>query len=268
MAWNAATYLNFADHRTRPAYELIARIPLEAPRLVYDLGCGPGNSTQALAERWPAARLIGVDNSREMLAAAREDGPKGVEWQEADLSDWSPNETADLIYSNATFQWIGEQQQLLPRLFASVTKGGAFAFQIPANHTDPPHTIIDGVLSEQGLATRIKSASLSRHVLPQADYFRLLSPLAAHIDIWDTRYLQVLEGPDPVLRWIKGTALVPIMAELDEREASQFLARLTKRLVGHYPQGIKSRHAVSVLKKVHCRPACVKARKNRLSRIT
>lgn len=236
MAWNAATYLNFADHRTRPAYELIARIPLEAPRLVYDLGCGPGNSTKTLAERWPDARLIGVDNSKEMLAAAREDGPKGALWQEAEISDWSPSEAPDLIYSNATFQWIGGQHHLLPRLLSSVKKGGALAFQIPANHTDPPHTIIDEVLQEHGLAHRIKSASLSRHVLPQADYFRMLSLLASDIDIWDTRYLQVLDGRDPVLRWINGTALVPIVAALNESEAGQFLALLTKRLAAHYPQ--------------------------------
>ncbi|MFZ1990449.1 MAG: methyltransferase domain-containing protein [Alphaproteobacteria bacterium] len=236
MAWNAATYLNFADHRTRPAYELIVRIPLDAPQVIYDLGCGPGNSTGALAESWPKAKLIGVDSSREMLAAARESGPKNVEWQEADLADWSPAETPDLLYSNATFQWIGGQEKLLPRLFASVKQGGAFAFQIPANHEGPPHTIIDEVLNEQGLAHRIKSAALSRHVLPQADYFRMLSPLASTIDIWDTRYLQVLKGEDPVLRWIKGTALVPIMAELDEREANAFLELLQQRLAAHYPQ--------------------------------
>lgn len=236
MAWNAATYLNFADHRTRPAYELIARIPLETPRLIYDLGCGPGNSTHALAERWPNARLIGVDNSKEMLEAARKDGPKGAEWQEADLARWAPDEAPDLLFSNATFQWIGGQAQMLPRLFAGVKAGGAFAFQIPANHAEPPHTLIDEALNEQGLAHRIKSASLSRHVLPQADYYRLLAPLAAQIDIWDTRYLQVLEGADPVLRWIKGTALVPIMAELHESEAKEFVTVLTRRLAAHYPQ--------------------------------
>lgn len=236
MAWNAAAYLNFADHRTRPAYELIARIPLEAPRLIYDLGCGPGNSTHALAERWPGARLIGVDSSKEMLQTARKDGPKGAEWQEADLATWSPGEAPDLLFSNAMFQWISGQEQLLPRLLASAKPGGAFAFQIPANHEDPPHTIIDEVLKEQGLAHRIKSASLSRHVLPQTDYYRMLMPLAAQLDIWDTRYLQVLEGKDPVLRWIKGTALVPIMAELGENEASGFLAPLTKRLAAYYPQ--------------------------------
>jgi trans-aconitate 2-methyltransferase len=236
MAWNAATYLNFADHRTRPAYELIAHIPVEAPRLVYDLGCGPGNSTQALAERWPNAHLVGVDSSKEMLEAARKDGPKGAAWQEADLANWSPNEAPDILFSNATFQWVPGQTELLPRLFASVKKGGALAFQVPANHADPPHTIIDEVLKEQGLSYRIKSASLSRHVLPQADYFRLLAPLAVNIDIWDTRYLQVLTGSDPVLRWIKGTALVPIVAELNDVEAEAFLDRLAKRLAEHYPQ--------------------------------
>ncbi len=236
MVWNAATYLSFADHRTRPAYELIARIPLGSPRLIYDLGCGPGNSARALLERWPDAHLIGVDSSKEMLETARRDGPKGAEWQEADIGDWSPGEAPDLLFSNATLQWIGGQAQLLPRLLASVKPGGAFAFQIPANHRDPPHTIIDEVLAEQGLSHRIKSASLSRHVLPQADYYRMLMPLASQLDIWDTRYLQVVEGADPVLRWIKGTALVPIMAELNESEASRFLAVLKERLAAHYPQ--------------------------------
>jgi len=236
MAWNAATYLNFADHRTRPAYELIARIPLDAPRLIYDLGCGPGNSTHALQERWAQAKLIGVDNSREMLSAARERGPNGVEWQEADIAGWSPPEAPDLIYSNATFQWIAGQERLLPRLLKTVQSGGALAFQIPANHTEPPHTIIDDVLKHQGLAHRIKSASLSRHVLPQTEYFRLLSPLASSLDIWDTRYLQVLKGVDPVLNWIRGTALVPIVAELNERESHAFLDEMRSRLAEHYPQ--------------------------------
>jgi len=236
MAWNAATYLNFADYRTRPAYELIARIPLEAPGVIYDLGCGPGNSTRALQERWPKAKLIGIDNSPDMLATARKDGPKDAEWQEADLADWSPAEAPDLLYSNAAFQWIDGQERFLPRLFASVKKAGAFAFQIPANHEGPPHTIIDEVLKAQGLGHRIKTAALSRHVLPQADYFRMLSPLASSVDIWDTRYLQVLTGEDPVLRWIKGTALVPIMAELNERESNLFLDLLRKQLAIHYPQ--------------------------------
>jgi trans-aconitate 2-methyltransferase len=235
MAWHPATYLAHADLRTRPAHELAARIALDAPALIYDLGCGPGNSTRVLAARWPDARLVGVDGSPEMLAAAREQGPTSARWQLADLADWLPDEPADVVFSNATLQWVAGQEELLPKLFRTLKPGGVLAFQVPANHGEPPHSVIDRVLGELGHADRVAAASLARHVLPQADYYRLLAPLAASLDIWDTSYLQVLSGADPVLGWVKGTALVPVMAALEAGDRQCLIGRLGERLKAQYP---------------------------------
>jgi trans-aconitate 2-methyltransferase len=235
MAWQPHTYLGFAGHRTRPAYELIARVPLSAPRLICDLGCGPGNSTAALAERWPEARLIGIDNSPEMLAAAKAEGPRHARWMLADVATWSPDEVPDVIFANATFQWVPGQEALLPRLLGLLAKGGVLAFQVPANHHGPPHSLIDEALADVGLAGRVQSAALSRHVLEAVAYYRLLVPLASHVDIWDTDYLQMLHGENPVLAWVKGTALVPVMAALSASESTRFLGRLAELLAAHYP---------------------------------
>lgn len=235
MAWQAKTYLAFGDHRTRPSHDLIARIPIDAPRLIYDLGCGPGNSTRALARRWPEARLIGVDNAPDMLATARRSELANAEWLEGDVQDFSPPEPGEILFSNAVFQWLDGQDVLLPRLMEALPPGGALAFQIPANHDVPPHTIIDEALEALGLGGKVSKAALSRRVFPPAWYYRLLAPMARHLDIWDTEYLQVMEGESPIISWVKGTALLPVMAALDDGEAARFLPELERRFAAHYP---------------------------------
>ena len=133
MTWNAQQYLRFHDERTRPSVDLVSQIQLsQTPQLVVDLGCGPGNSTQVLQDKWPAARIVGIDHSPEMLAAARRDYPEGT-WLEADANHWTPESPVDLLFSNAALQWLPHHQRLIPFLFQHVAKGGAFAFQIPSS---------------------------------------------------------------------------------------------------------------------------------------
>jgi trans-aconitate 2-methyltransferase len=233
--WNPETYLQFEERRTRPVHELLARVPLEAPALIFDLGCGPGNSTAALAARWPAARLVGLDNSLEMLAQARK-SIAGAEWLHADIASWQPEQPADLLFANASLQWVQEPEATIRRLFSYVAPGGALAFQVPANHQGPPHSLVDQALQETNLIDCVGQSELSRHVLAPAAYHRALSPAARSLDIWDTEYLQVLDGEDAVFDWIKGTALVPILAALNESEKQQFVGALRALLRAAYPR--------------------------------
>jgi len=147
MSWDPALYLSFGGHRTRPAADLLARVPLEAPARVIDLGCGPGNSTGLLAARWPRARATGLDNSQAMLTGARAAGVK-ADWLLADLATWRPDESYDLIFANATLQWLGDQENLLPRLISYVAPGGVFAFQVPVNYNAPSHALMRETASD------------------------------------------------------------------------------------------------------------------------
>ncbi len=234
MAWDPKRYLQFGSQRTRPVFELAGRIPIEAPRTVYDLGCGPGNSAEVLAARWPEAKIIGVDNSPEMLERARDVLPS-AEWQLGDLETWAPEKPADVLFANASLQWITRPEATVKRLFDAVAPGGALAFQVPANLDEPPLLYIDEVLNTLGFAGRVNTSLLSRHVLEAAAYYRLLAPKAKSVDVWDTRYLHVLQGEDAVLSWIKGTALVPVVAQLGT-DADTFVAALKTRLREVYPR--------------------------------
>jgi trans-aconitate 2-methyltransferase len=235
MVWNPETYLQFEEQRTRPVHELLARVPLEAPGLIFDLGCGPGNSTAALAARWPEARLVGLDNSLEMLDQARK-CVSGAHWLHADIASWQPEQPVDLLFANASLQWVPQPEAAVRRLFSYLAPGGVLAFQVPANHEGPPHSLVDQALQETNLSDRVERSELSRHVLEPAAYYRALSPAARAVDIWDTKYLQVLDGEDAVFDWIKGTALVPILAVLNESEKQQFVGALRALLRAAYPR--------------------------------
>jgi trans-aconitate 2-methyltransferase len=234
LPWNPSLYLTFGDHRTRPVHELLARVPLEAPARIADLGCGPGNSTAAIAARWPNAHIVGLDNSREMLARAAKSGLK-AEWIEGDIATWRPALAVDLVFANASLQWVPEPEHVALRLFSFVATGGVLAFQVPANLGGPPHTLVDQALAETGLMGAVPLSDLSRHVLPAADYYRVLAPDALEVDVWDTEYQQALEGADAVYRWIEGTALVPILAALVPMDRERFTAQLKPLLRAHYP---------------------------------
>ena len=238
--WDPDRYLSYADERGRPFVDLLARVPAENPRTVVDLGCGPGNLTALLAARWPQARVAGVDSSPEMIAAAEE--IDGIEWEVGDLREWArPDPLAlrapvDVLVSNATLQWVPDHLELLPGLLDRVVPGGWFAFQVPGNFDEPSHTTRTELAAREPYAEHTRGARVPTSHGPD-DYARLLLDLGCEVDAWETTYLHVLTGPDPVLEWARGTALRPVLAKLDAEEAAAFEAEYAARLRSAYPAG-------------------------------
>ena len=218
MSWDPSQYLKFGNERLRPALDLLARVPLEAPQQVVDLGCGAGNVTQFIAQRWREAQVTGVDSSGEMLAKARKALPDvegKVAWVESGIGSWQPDVPVDLIYSNAALHWLPGHAGLFPALMAKLKPGGALAVQMPCNWGAPSHTSIDAALDALGLApaqrAAINAAKLNTPVAEPAQYYDWLMPHAAQIDMWETLYTHVLSGENAVAEWVKGTALIPVM---------------------------------------------------------
>jgi trans-aconitate 2-methyltransferase len=238
--WDPGLYLKFSDHRLRPALELLDRVPLEFPAVVYDLGCGTGQVTRVIAQRWPAASVHGLDSSREMLEKAAADGGP-VRWIEADLRTWRPDAPPDLLYSNATLQWVDAHQELFPRLLSCLKAGGCLAVQMPLSWDAPSHRLMREVLASGGPSGRalgteeLRQAVARKWVDDAAVYYDLLVGCTATIDIWETEYLQILEGADPVLEWVKATGLRPILNGLGDDERGLFLVEYARRLHAVYP---------------------------------
>ena len=235
MTWDPAQYLKFADERARPAVDLLARVPHAAPRTVYDLGAGAGNVTRLLRLRWPEAFITGVDASEEMLARARETLPS-VRWSQADLSTWRAPEPADVIYSNAALHWLRDHADLFPRLMSDVAPGGVLAVQMPRNFGSPSHTAIVEVARGGDWRGRLEPLIRAAPVGEPAFYFDLLAPLAASVDIWETEYVHVLSGIDPVTEWTKGSALKPLLDALAEPARTAFERRYADLVAKAYPQ--------------------------------
>lgn len=233
-AWNPDVYLKFANERTRPAMELLARVPLAAPDSVVDLGCGPGNSTALLAARWPDAQIEGLESSPEMLAKARASGVR-ARWIEGDVESWKPSAPYDVVFSNATLHWIGDHRALLPRLMGHVAQGGVLAFQVPRNFDAPSHVLMREVANSGPWASKLANAR-QVNVLSPEEYFDVLAPLAITLDIWETAYVHVLEDDDPVLAWVSGTGLRPFVQRLDAGEREVFIAQYRARLREAYPR--------------------------------
>lgn len=234
MTWDPRTYLAFASERTRPAADLLARIPLERPKQVADLGCGPGNSTALLAQRWPDAAIDGVDPSEAMLAEARSSSVR-AHWIKSDIESWLPETTYDVLFSNATFQWLDHHDSLLPRLVAHRASGGVFAFQVPRNFEAPSHALMRQVAEEGPWRETLRRARRIGVLSPEA-YYELLSPSSSRLDIWESEYLHVLDGDDPVFRWVSGTGLRAFADALNGKEREDFLATYRERLRVAYPK--------------------------------
>ncbi|MGI8576887.1 MAG: trans-aconitate 2-methyltransferase [Nocardioidaceae bacterium] len=232
--WDPVRYLQFADERSRPFFELTGRIHAKAPARVVDLGCGPGHLTAALAERWPTARVEGVDSSPDMVDAARDHQTERLKFSVADLRQWRPTERLDVIVSNATLQWVPGHRQLLPDLVAALAPGGTLAFQVPGNFSEPSHVIL------RDLAAASRFADATRTVEQPAaydasTYFADLSGLGCQTDAWETTYLHVLTGPDPVFRWIAGTGARPVLQALSDGERADFVPEYQRLLRDAYP---------------------------------
>jgi trans-aconitate 2-methyltransferase len=233
--WDPRQYLRFADHRLRPALDLMAQIPLENPRTVYDLGCGPGNITRLLAERWPGAQVVGVDSSAEMLVEARQDA-QNMTFVQTGIEQWASPEPADLLFTNSTLQWLDDHARLFPRLVAQLGPQGVLAVQMPHNHEEPSHAAMREAAEEGPWRDRLHNVRSIRPVGAPADYYRILAPISRQIDIWETEYLHVLEGDNPVVEWTKGTGLWPYLDALQEPERGAFLAAYAARIAGFYPK--------------------------------
>jgi trans-aconitate 2-methyltransferase len=235
MTWNPERYLAFGDQRTRPAVDLLARVPLAAAERIADLGCGPGNSTRLLVERWPESEVSGVDSSPEMLAKARASGVR-ARWIEADIAAWVPDGPLDLIYSNAALQWLHDHATLLPRLMGELRMGGVLAVQMPRNFEAPSHALLRETARHGPWADRLRELPDSAPVAAPERYYDLLAPHADPVDIWEVEYLHVLGGDDPVLSWTHSTALRPIMEALDKDEFVEFETAYAARLREAYPK--------------------------------
>ena len=232
--WDPNQYLKFADHRLRPALDLLARIGAEEPAAVYDLGCGAGNVTKLLAERWPKARVTGVDSSMAMLEKARAAAPR-IAFVHAELAAWRAGEPASVIYSNAALHWLDGHGHLLPRLMEQLAPGGTLAIQMPRNHRAASHTGMVEAAEAGPWKAKLAGVQSIRAVHDPDAYYRILAPLAARLDIWECEYLQVLEGPNPVVEWTKGTALRPYLDALDDAAKKGFLAAYSERIAAAYP---------------------------------
>ncbi|GAA3605887.1 methyltransferase domain-containing protein [Marihabitans asiaticum] len=244
-SWDPTQYDRFADERARPFRDLLHRVDAQQPRLVLDLGCGNGRLTLELAARWPDARVVGVDSSPEMLAAARErQGSDAVEWVEADLTDWQIADldaAPDVIVSNATLQWIPMHLPLVQRWLDALAPGGWFAMQVPGNFESPTHALMRQVAAEHPRRAELEAATKRFGAGEPSTYLQILSAAGLAVDVWETTYLHVLdpdaEQENPVLEWVSGTGLRSVLDLLtDDQERAVFLADYGDRVAQAYPR--------------------------------
>ncbi|OFI38186.1 trans-aconitate methyltransferase [Arthrobacter sp. SW1] len=240
MAWDPAKYVQFGDHRDRPFFDLTARIAAEAPRQVVDLGCGPGNLTATLATRWPGAAVLGVDSSPEMLERAEllATAVPGLSFVAADIRDWTPGPECDVVVSNAALQWVPGHLDLLPRWLDALPPDAWFALQVPGNFGAPSHVLMRELAASAEWASRL--GGVLRHddaVGELADYLSVMLDAGWAADAWESSYQQLLQGPDPVLEWVRGTGLRPVLAALPPEDAARFEQQYAALLREAYPAG-------------------------------
>jgi trans-aconitate 2-methyltransferase len=225
--WKPDLYLRFAAERTQPCRDLAARIALENPRRVIDVGCGPGNSTEVLAARWPRTELAGLDSSAEMIARARSLHP-GWQWLAGDIADWTLGEDRfDVVFSNAAMQWVPDHQSVFPRLMARVAPDGALAVQMPGNFEAEAHRLMRAV------ASRFPATNGVREWFAHGGefYYDVLTPLAARVELWSTEYVHVMDAPEGIVEWYSGSGMRPFLDALPtdaerERFKAEYLAAI------------------------------------------
>ncbi|MFD2766047.1 trans-aconitate 2-methyltransferase [Micromonospora eburnea] len=236
--WDPTTYLRYGDERSRPFYDLVARVPAERPRAVVDLGCGPGTLTATLAGRWPQARLSGIDSSPEMIARATAlDTP--ATFAVGDVRSWRPEPDVDVVVCNAVLQWVPGHRELLTRWAATLPAGAWLAVQVPGNFDAPSHRALRAVAGRDRWRETVAPLLREAPVDDPVDYAALLVGAGCAVDAWETTYVHLLPaaaGADhPVLAWMEGTALRPVRAALDPAGWADFRAELEIRLAQEYP---------------------------------
>jgi trans-aconitate 2-methyltransferase len=241
MTWDPIQYLRFEAERARPFHDLIERVAVEQPTRVVDLGCGPGNVTATLLDRWPTANVLGIDSSAEMIAKASGLAGTGLAFRQGSIETWRPDGKLNVIVSNAALQWVPTHVELLPRWVEALSKGGALAFQVPSNVDGPATRVFRDVASGPRWAARLGAVaaasgpSQSGGIRPTAEYVDQLAGLGCTVDAWETTYFHVLPGEDPVLEWYAGTGLRPYLDALDPPDRAQFRAEVATGLRGAFP---------------------------------
>jgi trans-aconitate 2-methyltransferase len=232
--WSAKQYLKFEDERTRPPRDLLAQVPLQRPRRAVDLGCGPGNSTELLVERYPQSEIVGLDSSPDMLRKARERLPK-CKFVEADIATWQPEPGTDLIFGNAVMQWLPDHPAIMRRLLEGMAGGGVLAIQMPDNTREPALRFQREVGENGPWKDHPEVKAAPRDDLPSVDdYYDLLKPACSHLDIWHTVYNHVMASPAAITEWFKGSSLQPFLSALDAPAQEKFLAAYTEEIVAAY----------------------------------
>ncbi len=236
-AWDPVTYLHYAGERARPFADLLAQVRHPSPGLVVDLGCGEGALTAGLARRWPQARVRGVDSSPEMLAAAAAHAePDRLTFEQGDVRDWRPDQPVDVLVTNAVLHWVPGHAGLLARWAALLAPGGELAVQVPGNFREPTHALLTELCRSPRWSARLSALGPQPDaVLEPAGYLDVLTAAGLEADVWETTYLHVLRGPDPVLNWVRGTVLRPVLGALDAEEAEDLTKAYSAALLAAYP---------------------------------
>ncbi|TCL76048.1 trans-aconitate 2-methyltransferase [Rhizobium sp. BK251] len=236
MAWSASQYVKFEDERTRPARDLLAQVPLASVNHAVDLGCGPGNSTELIVERFGTAGVSGLDSDQNMLEAARKRLP-GTHFVEADLGSWRPSEPADLLFANAVFQWLPNHLDIFDRLMDSLVPGGVLAIQMPDNLGEPSHLMMEETAHAGPWKAAFEKKSVRRNPLPPpSTYYSRLIGKSSRIDIWHTVYNHPMADAAAIVEWVKGTGLMPYLANAGAEHREAFLADYLQRLETVYPK--------------------------------
>jgi trans-aconitate 2-methyltransferase len=233
--WDPAQYLKFSNERLRPAFDLLAQVPLNEAAHVVDLGCGTGNMTVILKQRFPGADVLGVDGASTMLTKARAAAPD-CRFEQGDFSTWTPAAAPDLIFSNAALHWVTNHEALFPRLVSLLAPGGVLAVQMPAMHDEPLRALQNEVARQGPWSRYLDDAGYARGLLPVEAYYDLIRPRVGSLDIWQTTYLHVLVGEDAVTEWAAGSSLRPFLDKLPLDQAAQFRTAYSAALRPHYPR--------------------------------
>jgi trans-aconitate 2-methyltransferase len=241
LAWDPGEYMRFGDERTRPSVDLVSRIAIDSPERVIDLGCGPGNSTRVLRERWPDARIVGMDSSADMIDTARSEQPDG-EWILAGIEDWQADAPYDVVFSNAALQWLPNHATLVESLFANVAPGGALAFQIPSSDFAAVRFLIHDIAQAGPWADRMGGPLGELTMEAPGLYYDRLAPSSRTVDIWETEYFHVMDSNAAIVDWIATTGLRPFLAALQsEAETRSFTALLLERVAQVYQPQVDGR---------------------------